>query len=163
METKSGQLQIRVTPAEKAALKRLAADAGQSLSAFVLSRALPPGQDEVTRRVRALGGGKNLPKALSDLRLHLQSLSGEEFDATVAGIDRQGLTPLQANCAAAAVEGEAWRRGRMAPEWTQAIDPLDRPYFGWGLPSLRPHLMRVTPATLKRRNVYLADPEDDRR
>ena len=29
METKSGQLQIRVTPAEKAALKRLAANAGQ--------------------------------------------------------------------------------------------------------------------------------------
>ena len=162
METRSGQLQIRVTPAEKAALKRLAADAGQSVSAFVLARALPQGHDGVNRRVRALGGGKMLSNTMSDLQLYLSSLSPHEFEAAVAGVDIEELTPLQANCAAAAVEGEAWRRARKAPAWTQAIEPLGQPYFAWGLPSLRPHLMRVTPAPLKRRNVYLPDSADTR-
>ena len=38
---KTQQLQIRVTPAQKAELKRLARRSGQDLSSFVLSRALP--------------------------------------------------------------------------------------------------------------------------
>jgi hypothetical protein len=162
METKTSQLQIRVTPAEKAALKRMAEGAGLSVSAFVLHRALPGNREALDRRIRALEGGKNISRALSDLQLHLQTIAEEEFATSVAAVETDGLTPLQANCAAAAVEGEAWRRGQTPPDWVRRVDPLERPHFGWGLRSLRPHLMRVTRAPFKRRNVYIPHPDDPR-
>ena len=162
MSAKTGQLQIRVTPAQKAALKRLAASAGLSVSAFVLDRAIPRGHEAVDRHIRAIGGGKKIYNALSDLELYLRQLEDEEFVESVAGIDTSRLTPLQANCAAAAVEHDAWRRGRTPPEWVSHVQPLPAPHFGWGLRSLRPHLMRVTGATFKRRNVYIPRPGDPR-
>lgn len=163
MAGKTSQLQIRVSPAQKAALKRLAADAELSVSAFVLARALPPTHEGVDRRVHALGGGKEIGKALSDLQLYLEALEPEEFDGAVTAIDQEGLTDLQLNCAAAAIEGEAWRRERPPPSWTADVPPLARPYFSWSLPSLRPHLMRVAPAAFKRRNLYLVRWDDPRR
>ena len=48
MQTKTSQLQIRVSPEEKSALKRLAASAGQSVSSYVLSRVLPSAELEFT-------------------------------------------------------------------------------------------------------------------
>ena len=39
--TKSAQLQIRVSPAEKAAIERAAHRAGLDMSAYVLARVLP--------------------------------------------------------------------------------------------------------------------------
>ena len=106
---------------------------------------------------------KEIVKTLSDLQLYLGTLGPEEFDLAVAGIDPGGLTPLQLNCAAAAIESEAWRREQSPPAWTRDVHPLAAPYFCWSLPSLRPHLMRVTPAAFKRRNVYLVRPDDPRR
>jgi hypothetical protein len=163
METKTGQLQIRVSPAEKAALKRLAAEAGLSLSAFVLERALPSVHEGVSARIRDLKGGRDFRKALSDLVLYLNRLAVEEFETAVAGTHLEGLTDLQLNCAAAAIEQECWRRGVSAPAWTGALPALEQPYFAWGLRSLRPHLMRVTPAAFKRRNVYIPSRDDPRR
>ena len=163
MHTKTSQLQIRVSPTQKAALKRLADAAGVSVSAFVLERALPRTHEGVSVRIRQLAGGKNLIKALSDFMLHLSTLSHEEFEGGVAAAELAELTPLQLNCAAAAVEQEAWRRGLAPPTWTRTIPPLDRPYFAWGLRSLRPRLLRVAPAAFKRRNVYVPSPGDPRR
>ena len=162
MDAKTSQLQIRVTPAQKAALKRMAKGAGLSVSAFVLDRSLPGSHEELDRRVRALGGGKNISRSLSDLQLHLKAMPDDEFGPSVAGMNTGSLTPLQANCAAAAVEGEAWRRGQNPPEWVRHVPPLPVPHFGWGLRSLRPHLMRVTGAAFKRRNVYITNPDDPR-
>ena len=162
MDAKTSQLQIRVTPAQKAALKRLAAEAGLSVSAFVLTQALPGSREALDRHIQSLGGGKKISRALSDLQLHLRGVADEEFAKSVAGVETDGVTPLQANCAAAAVEGEAWRRGRTAPEWVRRVEPLSEPHFGWGLRSLRPHLMRVTAAPFKRRNVYIPHPDDPR-
>ena len=162
MGTRTGQLQIRVTPSEKATLRRLAAAEGLSLSAFVLARALPDSHEHVNGMVRALGGEAGSHKAMSDLWLYLDQLAPGEFEDVAAAIDVSELTQLQANCAAGAVEGEAWRRDVPHPAWTEGVEPLRRPHFGLDLPSLRPHLMRVSPAPLKRRNVYVALPGDPR-
>ena len=50
MTRKSEQIQIRVTPHQKAALKRRAKHAGQDVSSYVLSRTLPPPVEPVSKR-----------------------------------------------------------------------------------------------------------------
>lgn len=54
MSTKSQQLQIRVTPGQKAQLKRLARGAGQDVSGYVLARALPEARLRFGEIIRAL-------------------------------------------------------------------------------------------------------------
>lgn len=162
MDTKTSQLQIRVSPAEKAILKRLAAAEGISVSAFVLDRVLPAHGGEVAERIAALQGGSDLQTRLSDLELHLLSMSDEEFPQAVVGVDVGDMRPLEKNCAAAAVEREAWRRGLAAPEWTTDVRPLEHPWFAWRIRALRPHLMRIAPPAYKLRNVYLPSHEDTR-
>ena len=163
MEAKTSQLQIRVSPTEKATLKRLASAAGLSVSAYVLSRVLPQAGEDVNRHIRAVEGGRNADQALSDLMLHLGDIADVEFGQVVEQVDVNGLTPLQRNYAAAAVEHEASRRDRPPPAWTSAVEPLARPHFPWSLRALRPHLMRISLAAFKRRNLYHPLPNDPRR
>jgi len=163
MGTKSSQLQIRVSPEQKVALKRLAADAGLSVSAYVLATLLPSQRLEFNRRAAMLSGAEDHAKAWSDLQLWLSSLTSAEFSDAVVSAELDGLPALMRNLVAAAVEQEAQRKGVGCPAWTQRVDPLERPHFAWALRSLRPHLMRVTPLVFKRRNVFVAAPGDTRR
>lgn len=158
MGTKTSQLQIRISPAQKAALKSLAHEAGMSVSAYVLSRALPSMKLDFDRRVAALTGGPGRAAALSELASHLRGLPDEHFRAAVAGAGPAQLPELLQNYAAATVEREALRRGMDPPEWTARVEPLPTPHFASDLPSLRPHLMRVTPAAFKRRRVFVGAP-----
>ena len=73
MTATSEQLQIRVTARQKATLKRLAAAAGQDVSAYVLSRALPEKRLEFASLLRSLEDEADRRYALAELRL------GEEF------------------------------------------------------------------------------------
>ena len=163
MSTKTSQLQIRVSPEQKAALKRLASDAELTVSAYVLSVVLPSAQREFATFVKGLRRGSNRSKALSDLMLFLAALSREEFPATVADVELANLPRLLQNYVAAAVEQEAMRKGVAPPSWVDVVEPPSRPNFAWDLPSLRPHLMRVTPLAFKRRNVFIAAVGDARR
>ncbi|MGI9037626.1 MAG: plasmid mobilization protein [Gemmatimonadota bacterium] len=56
MTAKTEQVQIRVSPAEKAALKQRAAEAGLGMSAYVLARALPHRGDRFAELLQALEG-----------------------------------------------------------------------------------------------------------
>lgn len=154
MSTKSSQLQIRVSPDQKAALKRLAADAGQSVSAYVLSTVLPASQVEFGHKVRAIRSAADRREAIIELHRYLAALSPGAFTATVREVDMDGFPGILQNQLAALVEDEARVRGAPAPPWVAAIDEPDNPHFAWDLRSLRPHLLRQTPAAYKRRNVY---------
>lgn len=158
MSSKTSQLQVRVSPGQKASLKRLAEAAGLSVSAYVLSVVLPPTQLEFSERARALRGARNHANALSDLMLFLSGLSVEEFPEAVDGADLDDLPLLLQNYAAATVEQEAARKGLKTPRWAAAVPQVDRPHFSSDLRSLRPYLMRVTPPAFKRRNVFVALP-----
>ena len=63
----------------------------------------------------------------------------------------------------AEVEQEAGRRGVDPPAWTGGVEAMADPSFAWRLPSLQPHLMRVSPLAYKRRNVFVASLRDQRR
>lgn len=166
MVTKSKQLQIRVTPREKATLKRLAAAAGQDLSSYVLSRALPRPALEFERLIRALGrhcrDGDERRLALAALNDLLAGLSPVELRDAIGDVDLAGLSPFLRNYVAAMVEQAAHAAGVSPPAWTRSVAPLDAPWFATPLPGLRLHLLESSPVPFKRRNLFVDASVGDR-
>lgn len=163
MAPKTAQLQIRVSPAQKAMLERLAAAEGLTVSEFVLRKAQPQGASPQDTRRDAVQNGLGLSNSTSHLALALGALNADGSREATVHADSGFLSPLHANCLAAEVERQAARRGVPAPKWTEAVRPMARPWFAWRLRSLRPHLMRIAPPAYKRRGVYLTTADDPRR
>jgi len=155
MTTKSQQLQIRVTPHQKATLKRLAAAASQDVSSYVLSRALPAARIRFGGILRSLATESDQRFALADLNDLLTGLAPVEFHQAVAHPDLVGLSPFAANYVAAMVEQAAWDKGVASPSWVDAVPPLESPHFAAPLKSLRLHLLRASPVPFKRRNLFV--------
>lgn len=154
MAPRAKQLQIRVTTQEKARLKRLARAAGQDVSAYVLSRALPSQVDRLAGIVRALRDDTDRRFALAELHDLLVALAPAEFGATLESMDVRDVDPMTQNYAAAMVEQAAHVTGVPAPAWTRDIAPLNAPHFATPLRGLRPYLLQVTPVPFRRRNIF---------
>jgi hypothetical protein len=155
MAPKSQYLQIRVSPAEKEKLKRLARSAGQDLSAYVLARALPSGRIRFEHLVRSLGESGGDRYVLAELNDFLSGLAPLELPEAVMDVDTERLTPYLANYLAAMVEQASYRAGVHAPAWAHRVPPLERPHFAAPLMSLRLHLLRASPVPFKKRNLFV--------
>ena len=155
MAGKSEHLQIRVSPREKAALKRAAAAAGEDLSAYVLSRALPPARRRVEELLEQLGRTSDHRYELAELNDLLTSMASTEFHDAVAHAVPDHLPQLLQNYLAAMVEQAANLKGTLPPAWAARVPPLDVPYFAAPLVSLRPYLLRVSPVPFRRRNIFI--------
>lgn len=155
MGGKSQQLQIRVTPAQKAALKRAARQAGLDVSAYVLARVLPPARARVLDILKVLRDGDDHRFALADLNDLLTTLPSAHLTDLVADLRLEGLSPFLQNYVAAMVEEAAYQKGVAPPSWPSRIAPLDTPYFAVPFPSLRSHLLRAAPVPFKRRNLFV--------
>lgn len=158
MATKTHQLQIRVTPHEKAAIRRLARAAGLDVSSYVLARALPATQGRFDDLVGALAAPQGRSYALAELNDFLSALSGPELAEAVGVVNRavfDALPEYERNYIAAMVELACARRDRPPPAWTTDVRPLARPRFGTELRSVRPYLLRASPVPFKRRNIFI--------
>jgi uncharacterized protein (DUF1778 family) len=162
MTRKSQQLQIRVTPEEKYALKRMATAAGLDVSSYVLSKVLPAVQREFSRLTRLLGDEQERRFALAELNDLLSGLSRAELAEAVQRADLSRLPLLVQNYVAAMVEQAAHERGLAPPAWVTGTRPLEEPHFFGGLKSLRPHLLRAAPVAFKRRNIFVDSTVGDR-
>lgn len=155
---KSGQLQIRVTPIEKAAIRAAARRAGLGLSAYVLGRVLPVSTRRFEELMRDLTrAGADSPEArfaLAELNSWLADLGARELQEAVS-LPPPELTPYLANYVAAMVEYACARKGAAAPSWLRATAPLDEPVFASRLESLRLHLLTHSPAPFRRRNIFI--------
>ena len=152
---KSTQLQIRVAPAEKAAIQRAARRAGMDMSAWVLARVLPAaGQryEALLEKLREPAGARFTLAALNDL---LSKLSGPELQEAVAMAPPAALPAFLRNYVAAMVEYACALQGATAPAWTRDVPPLPEPVFGSELPGLRLHLLSHSPAPFRRRNIFI--------
>ena len=158
---KTQQLQIRVTPAQKAAIKRLARRAGLDVSTYVLSRVHPPVQGRMVRALAALGRDPDR-FAFAELNDLLEGLSPAEFQDAVADVNLAGLSPFVQNYISAMVEHAAYRKGEPAPPWARDIEPLERPHFAVAYPRLRPYLLHAAPIAFKRRNLFIDATVGDR-
>ena len=156
MSAKSQHLQIRVTPRQKAALKRLAGAAGEDVSSYVLSRALPPAQRRFEELLALLAGGDDETRyALAELNDVLTGLARNEFRDAVPYADVSRLSPWLANYVAAMVEQACSVKGVAPPVWTGRVSALETPWFAAPLKSLRLHLLRSSPVAFKRRNQFV--------
>ena len=158
MSAKTQQLQIRVTPQQKATLKRRAKAAGVDLSTFVLAHALPSDGNRFAELVRVLRHDAKRSFALAELSDLLHACSPADFADAVGRAEAgalSGLPPYVQNYVAAMTEQAAYQKGVAAPEWTRSIAPLATPHFATPLTSLRPHLLRAAPVPFKRRNIFV--------
>ena len=155
MAAKSEQLQVRLSPVQKARLKRYARMAGLEVSAYVLLKTLPPVRARIEDLVGTLSKDGRERYALADLNDLLSRLTRAEFAEAVQDIDVRTLSPLLANYVAAMVELSASRKGVEPPGWVRDIEPLPEPHFEGGLDRLRPYLIRVAPAAFRKRNIFV--------
>jgi hypothetical protein len=165
MAIKSHQLQIRVTPTEKSAIRRLAQAAGLDVSSYVLARALPATQGRFDGLLRELAAPHGRSYVLAELNDFLSALSGPELAEAVGLVERavlEALPEYERNYVAAMVELACARKDRPPPAWTMHVRPLARPRFGTELKSVRPHLLRASPVPFKRRNIFIDASVGDR-
>lgn len=162
MSSKSQQLQIRVTPRQKAALKRLARAAELDVSAYVLSRALPPAGLGFAAILARLDDDEDRRYTLAELNDFLAALGSAELRDAVAHADLRKLSPFLRNYVAAMVEQASHQKRVPPPSWTTEVEPLALPYFATPLTSLRPHLLRASPVPFKRRNIFVDSTVGDR-
>jgi len=152
--TKSGQLQIRVSPAQKAAICRAASRAGLDMSAYVLARLLPAPERRFQDLTEACADSRDGRFALAELNAWLASLGTGELQQAVASPPAR-LTPYLANYVAAMVEVACAKHGVAPPAWLREMAPLAEPVFGSALMSLRLYLLSHSPAPFRRRNIFI--------
>jgi len=158
--SKTEQLQIRVSKAEKVTLQRAASRAGLDVSAYVLARVSVPVASEFARLARAAGQGE-CRFALAELNSLLTRLTAPELQEAIAGGIPRSLTPQLANTLAAMVEVACAKQLVALPSWTREIPPLSEPLFGSALQSLRLYLLTHSPAPFRRRNIFVDATLDD--
>lgn len=158
---KSTQLQIRVSPAQKAAIQRAAQRAGMDMSAYILARVLPAQARRFQDLTEACRNPERTRFALAELNSWLAGLSVGELGDVVA-MQPTGLTTYLANYVAAMVEYACAQRDIAPPAWTRLIAPLTEPVFGSTLTSLRLHLLSRSPAPFRRRNIFIDATVGDR-
>jgi uncharacterized protein (DUF1778 family) len=162
MGTKTEQLQIRVTPEEKGALKRQARRAGMDVSAYVLERLLPAAKQRFGELLRALRDEEEIRFTLAELNDLLAGLAPAEFRAAVDEADLRELEPYLRNYVAAMVELAAHQKRVAPPLWVNDVEPLEEARFAAPLASLRLHLLRAAPVPFVRRNIFVDSSIGDR-
>jgi uncharacterized protein (DUF1778 family) len=157
MASRSSFVQIRVTPAEKARLRRLAEAAGRDISSYVLARALPPNRLRFRELMEILEGegdaGTRL--ALAELNDFLAELAPVESEDALADADLSPLSPFVAAYVAAMVEVACHGKGAAPPPWTGRVPALPVPWFASPLRGHRLHLLRTSPVPFRRRNLFV--------
>lgn len=162
MSAKSRYLQIRISPAKKAALRRRADMAGQDMSSYVLSRVLPDAALRFAGVIERLSEERDRRFALAELNDLLASLPPAELQAAVEEADLCELPPFVQNYVAAMVEQAAHLGGVPAPAWTRDVEALEKPWFATPLGGLRAHLLRASPVPFRRRNLFVDSALGDR-
>ncbi|MEP6732706.1 MAG: hypothetical protein ABJE10_18830 [bacterium] len=155
MTPKSQQLQIRVTPAQKSAMRRLAREADLDVSAYVLSRVLPADEERFAAILRVLHVSGDERFALAELNDFLTALAPARFATAVGRAKLDRLSLLLQNYVAAMVEQAAGQKEVAPPVWTRDVAPLAEPYFATSLSSLRLYLLQASPVPFKRRNLFV--------
>lgn len=153
--SRSEQLQIRVSPAEKEAVRRAAEHAGLDMSAYILSRALPSPAMRLQACIADCAGPAPPSFGLAALNTLLTRWTAGELRDAIATPPPNALTPFLSNYIAAMIEEACERRAIRVPAWVRAIEPLAEPVFGSTLESLRLHLLTHSPPPFRRRNIFI--------
>ncbi len=153
---KTEQLQIRVSPEEKSLIRARATQAGVGMSDWVLLQLFPPVEARFRECLEALVADPDRTSfTLAELHDLLAGFSGRQITHGLRNPPGVSLPPVEANYVAAMTEFAAMKCGVPPPAWTGDVPPLDRPWFGTDLMSLRLHLLTNSPAVFRRRNIFI--------
>jgi uncharacterized protein (DUF1778 family) len=152
---KLSQLQVRVSEAEKSAIRRAARRAGMDMSAYVLSRVLPAPAAAFQEAVTALSAAADPSFALAQINSLLSGFTAAELREAVAAAPQVTLSPFLTNYVAAMTETVCNTRGLPVPAWARNTEALAEPVFGSALPSLRLYLLTRAPAPFRRRGIFI--------
>lgn len=151
---KTAQLQIRLTPEEKAAIVREARKVGQEMSSWVLARLLPAAGAQFQARVGQVSRAAS-SFAWAELNTFLSGCTASELVEATADRPAHPLDAFASNYLAAMVEVASSAYGLPPPAWTKDIRPLRDPYFATSLGSLKPYLAVSAPVAFRRRNLFV--------
>jgi len=154
MSRKSQHIQIRVAPAQKAAIRRQAAAAGLDLSSHILARLVPPPRNRFSELLGVLASADHR-FVLAELNDFLAECPPILFPAAVAVAPPGSLEPYLQNYVAAMVEQAAALKGVSPPEWTRSVTPLAEPHFATPMAGLRLYLLWSAPVPFKCRNIFV--------
>jgi uncharacterized protein (DUF1778 family) len=159
---KTEQLQIRVSPSQKRAIKQQAEKAQMSMSEWILNKALPSSQVTFQTLVEELAASDQPSYALAELLEVLGPMRADEYEIAVSEPPKVQLDPYWQNYLAATVEHAAAKKHAKTPSWTRDVAPLDKPVFGSSLESLRLHLLVDSPPAFAARNIFIDASVGDR-
>lgn len=159
---KTEQLQIRVSPEQKRTLRRLAREAGMTVSPWVLGQVLPAEADRFQTLVARVADPAGRRYALAELADWLRALPQGAFRRAVAMPPGDPLDRDALNYLAGAIELAAKQRGLTVPGWTADVPVPDAPLFGSSLEAVRLYLLTHSPVALRRRNVFVDASIDQR-
>ena len=161
-EAKTEQLQIRVSPAQKRALKDRARKAGMSMSDWVLTKVLPSLQARFQDLLAELAVSQQPGYVFAELLELLAPLTAAQFQRAVSEPPRARLDAYWGNYLAATLEHAAAMKQALPPPWTRDVPPLEEPVFGSPLQSLRLYLLTHSPPAFSRRNIFIDSSVGDR-
>ena len=159
---KTAQIQLRVTPTEKAALVRRARAAGLDLSAWMLRSLLPDERVRFAALVRSLATTSRPPFVLAEINDLLAALGRGELSIVTDVPPPSSIDAVRANQLAAMVETRAAQLGVRPPSWLEEVKPLARPWFATDMIGLRLHLLCHSPPAFRRRNLFVDATVGDR-
>ncbi len=159
---KTEQLQIRVSPQEKAQIKRGAKIANLSISDWVITKLLPDHHQRFQQRVAAVSNSEPVSNTLASLNDFLAKLTADEFRGAVCDKPHLPDDEYLKNYIAAMVEYTANYNKVNAPDWVFDIQPLNKPRFGSNLKSLRLYLLTHSPPPFRSRNIFIDSTVGDR-
>lgn len=159
---KTDQLQLRVSPAEKAKIRRRAKAAGLGISEWVLGKLIPPGAEQFESILVDLEKFGQEQYALADLNDFLHGLTKAEFTVAVSERPVVNLSDYYWNYVAAMIEVAANQKNAVAPKWLREIASLKEPVFSAQLKSIRLHLLLTSPPPFRSRNIFIDSTIGDR-
>lgn len=159
---KTAQLQIRVSPREKALIKRAAKHANLSMSDWVLTKLLPDNKQRFHRLVADIYYSEEVSFSLAALNDFLVQMSADELRDAVGDKPSLPADEYLSNYVTAMVEYTANINNISAPDWVNGVQPLSKPRFASNLKSLRLYLLTHSPAPFRGRNIFIDSTVGDR-
>ena len=153
---KNSQLQIRVSEAQKKSIQQAAALENRDISSWVLAKLFKSPKAQFLEKINTLfeepSQRKYLLADLADFLTHLDSEPLKEVLQT-AWFTHQD--PFLSNYVAAMLELSAHQHQIPTGTALLPIEPLETPYFGTDLKSLRLYLLQVSPPPFRARNIFI--------
>lgn len=153
--SKTSQLQIRISPQEKELVIKAAKREGFDVSTWVLKKLLNANQEFFFGLVKKLSSEKDPRYLLSELNNFINNLSPKESELVFKTKPEGKLSAYLSNYLAAMIEHAAIKKNFSIPKWTQEIKALKVAHFETTLETLRLYLLINSPVSFRKRGIFL--------